>query len=113
MTLKEQLLASSICYLVQLNSPKDAASAVRYSVYCSYNNTLNILWPSHEESLDELRKIEMVHTGMRIYPAYHFIAKGYGYDKRHQIADTLRRYCHRPDLKFYELNGYSPSLICW
>lgn len=113
-TIKEQLQAAKRCYIILLNNPKDAAAVFRYAVYCETADGLQILWPSdaHDSKKSkETKESGMSYSSNRHYPPFHFAVGGYGYDKRHHIAYNLRLYCERPDLDFYWLDGYAPSVI--
>lgn len=95
-------------YAINLNKKYGGTS--RWSLYYMTDHGMEVVWPKdyNKEGKARLELPNQVYSTRKEYPAYHFVAHGYGLSHIGDIAYKLSRH-FKEDVTIEELHGHSPS----
>lgn len=104
LTQKEQLEKATKAYIFELSN-------TRFSVYLLIDGELRVLWPSDSHNGKKSKELlpGQIYSVNQRYPAFHFHLTGCGYSKKQEIVDACFEI--NPKLRFFSLNGVSPSSV--
>jgi hypothetical protein len=96
-------------YAINLNGKYQGTS--RWALYELIDGEMTVVWPTGDGTGGR-RDTELpnqVYSGLKNYPAYHFVVNGYGLSHVYELTNALARH-YKDEIKVHELNGYMGTI---